>query len=224
MLRAWENRPDTFVCDEPLYAHYLRVTELPHPGAAEVIAHHESDWQKVVAWLTGEIPEGKSIFYQKQMAHHLLPQVEGDWLDKLTHCFLIREPSDMVTSLVEFIPEPTLADTGLPQQVKLFHRVREKTGRIPPVLDSRDVLENPRALLARLCQAIEVPFYEEMLHWPLGRRATDGIWSKYWYSKVELTTGFAPFQPKNVVVPDSLQPLLEKCRGLYQQLYAHRLT
>ena len=38
MMRAWENRPDTFVCDEPLYSYYLRVTGLPHPGALDVIA------------------------------------------------------------------------------------------------------------------------------------------------------------------------------------------
>ena len=29
MMRAWGNRPDTFVCDEPLYAHYLRETGIP---------------------------------------------------------------------------------------------------------------------------------------------------------------------------------------------------
>src|SRR3954466_11759492 len=63
MMRAWGNRPDTFVCDEPLYAHYLQTTGRDHPGAAEVIANHETDWRKVVAWLTGEVPEGKPVFY-----------------------------------------------------------------------------------------------------------------------------------------------------------------
>jgi hypothetical protein len=32
-MRAWENRPDTVVVDEPFYAHYLAVTGLDHPGA-----------------------------------------------------------------------------------------------------------------------------------------------------------------------------------------------
>jgi branched-chain amino acid aminotransferase len=34
MMRAWENRPDTVVFDEPLYAFYLSSTGLDHPGRA----------------------------------------------------------------------------------------------------------------------------------------------------------------------------------------------
>ena len=32
MMRAWENRGDCEVIDEPLYAHYLAHTGLDHPG------------------------------------------------------------------------------------------------------------------------------------------------------------------------------------------------
>ena len=224
MMRSFENRADCAVSDEPLYAHYLQQTRLPHPGADETVTHHETDWRKVVAWLSGPIPEGKQVFYQKQMAHHLLPDIGSDWLDEVTNCFLIREPSDMVTSLIEFIPAPTLRDTGLPQQVEIFDRVRRRTGLTPPVLDARDVLENPQRLLGRLCEAVGVPFTDAMLSWPPGRRATDGVWAKHWYAKVEQTTGFGPFQPKNEPVPDPLQPLLRECRELYEQLYSHRIT
>ena len=38
MMRAWENRPDCIVVDEPLYAHYLQATQLDHPARDEVIA------------------------------------------------------------------------------------------------------------------------------------------------------------------------------------------
>src|SRR5205085_9328425 len=48
MMRSWGNRPDTFVCDEPFYTYYLRATGRAHPGAAEVIAHGETDWRKVI--------------------------------------------------------------------------------------------------------------------------------------------------------------------------------
>ena len=40
MMRSWENRPDTIVCDEPLYAYYLSKTGLDHPAREDVIAHH----------------------------------------------------------------------------------------------------------------------------------------------------------------------------------------
>ena len=85
MMRSFENRDDCFVTDEPLYANFLRVTgRRDHPGADEVIAHHESDWKKVAAWLTGPIPHGRAIWYQKHMSHHLLDDVERDWLDSLS--------------------------------------------------------------------------------------------------------------------------------------------
>ena len=58
MMRSWGNRADTFVTDEPLYAAYLRHhPEVRHPGRDEVLDHHETDWQKVVDWLSG--PSGK---------------------------------------------------------------------------------------------------------------------------------------------------------------------
>ena len=224
MMRSWGNRPDTVVCDEPLYAHYLRETRRPHPGAREVVEHHEADWRKVVAGLTGDLPEGKTIFYQKQMAHHLLPSIERGWLDRVTNCFLIREPYEMLTSLIHFIPNPTIEDTGLLQQAEVFSGVRQRTGRIPPVVDSREVLDAPRAVLGRLCEALDVPFTEAMLSWPPGRRSTDGIWAKHWYAAVEKTTSFKPYAPKNETLPKSLEPLYEQCRVLYQSLHKHRLA
>ncbi len=223
LMRSWGNRADTFVCDEPFYAHYLVQTKLPHPGADEVVRHQENDWRKVTAWLTGPIPDGKTIFYQKHMAHHLLPNMERGWLDKVTNCFLVREPREMLTSLLHFLPEPTLADTGLPQQVEIFQQVKQRTGRTPPILDARDVLDHPRTTLELLCEALNVPFTEAMLSWPPGRRVTDGIWGKYWYGAVEKTTSFQPYSPKDDPLPDSLRSLHEQCEELYQQLYSQRL-
>ncbi len=224
LLRAWENRPDTFVCDEPLYAHYLLATAAPHPGAAEVIRCGETDWRKVVTWLTGPVPEGKAIFYQKQMAHHLLPEIERDGWSGLTHAFLIREPREVLTSYLRVLPNPSLEDMGLRQQIELFEWERERTGRVPPVLDARDVLEHPRAMLERLCAALGVPFMEAMLSWPPGPRATDGIWAKHWYAAVERSTSFQPYAPKADPVPAQYAGLLAQCEALYAHLYARRLT
>jgi Sulfotransferase domain len=224
LMRAWGNRPDTFVCDEPLYAHYLLCTRLPHPGADEVIRHHETDWRKVAAWLTGEVPQGKAIFYQKHMTHHLLPPIDRDWLGVLTHAFLIREPGEMLTSLLRFLPEPSLADTGLPQQVELFRWARDQTGKVPPVIDARDVLENPRQTLQALCAALEVEFLEAMLAWPPGRRPTDGIWARHWYGAVERSISFEPYRPKCEPVPAHVAGLYNQCLELYHVLYPHRLA
>jgi hypothetical protein len=223
LLRSWGNRPDTFVCDEPLYAHYLKATGLPHPGADEVIRRHESDLRKVVGWLTGDVPEGKTIFYQKHMSHHLLPQIDRGWLDQVDNAFLIRQPREVVPSLAKVLTQPRLEDTGYPQQWEIFCQVRERTGRTPPVIDARDVLHNPRRLLTLLCEALEVPFTEAMLSWPPGARPTDGVWAPYWYDAVLKSTTFGPYQRRNEPIPASMNHLLGQAEDLYRRLYEHRL-
>ncbi|GAC1465924.1 MAG: branched chain amino acid aminotransferase [Isosphaeraceae bacterium] len=222
-MRSWGNRSDTAVCDEPLYAHYLARTHLDHPGAGEVIAHHETDWRKVVDTLTTSVPAEKAIFYQKHMTHHLLPEIEREWIGLLKNAFLIRNPREVIHSLVKVLPDPSVEATGLPQQVEIFEWVRARTGSIPPVIDARDVLEDPRRELARLCESLEVPFSERMLSWPPGRRDTDGIWAKYWYENVEKTKGFQPYSPQDEPVPARFRGLLERCQEFYDHLHAHRL-
>jgi hypothetical protein len=223
LLRSWGNRPDTFVCDEPLYAHYLKVTGLPHPDAQEVIRHHESDWRKVVAWLTGDVPEGKTIFYQKHMTHHLLPEIDRGWLDRVDNAFLIRRPREVIPSLAKVLAEPRLEDTGYPQQWEILCQVRQRTGRVPPVIDARDVLENPRRLLTLLCEALGVPFTEAMLSWPPGPRPTDGVWAPHWYGAVLKSTTFEPYRPRNEPIPPSMNHLLGEAEEIYHRLHEHRI-
>jgi hypothetical protein len=223
LLRSWGNRPDTFVCDEPLYAHYLAATGIDHPGRDEVIAHHEPDWRKAVAALVGPVPEGKPIFYQKHMSHHLLPTVGRDWLGSLTHAFLIRDPREMLLSLAKVLPDPGPEATGLPQQVELYRLVCDQGAAAPPVVDARDILEDPRGMLARLCDALGVPFRSEMLSWPPGRRATDGVWARYWYENVEQSTSFQPYAPRAEPLPERLRPVLDACEPYYRMLHDRRL-
>jgi hypothetical protein len=224
MMRAWDNRGDAFVCDEPLYAHYLAETGRQHPGTAEVIAAGETDVRKVIDWLLGPVPGGKRVFYQKHMSHHLLPDMDRGWLRRVTNCFLIREPREVITSLLKHVPDATLPDTGFPQQAEIFDRVIEWTGKVPPVVDARDVLNDPRGVLGRLCEAVGVAFTDRMLSWPPGLRETDGVWAKYWYKEVETTTSFRPYKPKDEPVPERMLGVLGKCEEFYRRLYAHRLV
>jgi hypothetical protein len=224
MMRSWGNRPDTFVCDEPLYAHYLSVTRRDHPGGEEVIAAGETDVRKVIEWLLGPVPSGAAVFYQKHMSHHLIADVPREWLRHVTNCFLIREPREVLTSLVKHVPDAKLADTGYAQQAELYDLVRGWTGKTPTVIDARDVLNNPRRVLGGLCEALGVEFTDAMLSWPPGLRATDGVWAKYWYKEVETTTSFRPYKPKDEPVPHHMREILDICERHYQRLYEHRIA
>ena len=223
MMRAWGNRTDTFVVDEPFYAFYLNATGKKHPGANEVVAAGETDWRRVVAQLTGPVQNGKPIFFQKQMTHHLLPEVDREWLVAMTNCFLIRNPRDVILSYVKKQGEPALENLGFVQQAEIFDWVRLRTGATPPVIDARDVLENPKRILGRLCEAIGIEFSESMLSWPSGLRETDGIWAKHWYDEVVRSTSFQPYRPKDEPVPQRLCEIHERCRVCYERLYESRL-
>jgi hypothetical protein len=223
MMRAWGNRPDTLVVDEPFYAFYLNETGADHPGAAEVIQGGETDWRKIVAHLTGPIPHDAHIFYQKQMTHHLLPQVDRAWLHEVTNCFLIRHPAAVIASYLKKNYEPRLEDLGFVQQAEIFQYVQRYTGSVPMVIDADDVLRNPGGILQLLCNAVGVGFSDSMLSWPPGRRETDGVWAKHWYAEVERSTSFQPYRKQNIKLPEDLREVYEKCRECYDRLYKHRL-
>lgn len=224
MMRAWENRDDATVIDEPFYAHYLVETGVNHPGRDEVIAAQEIDAAKVAATLTGPIPDGKAIWYQKHMTQHMLPDMPLDWLDRVTNCFLIREPERVAASFTIQRPDAAAWELGFEQQARLFDHVCDKLGDVPPVIDAADVLKDPRGTLAALCAKLGIPFSERMLRWPAGPRASDGVWAPHWYSAVERSTGFAPYRPCDATPTDFQQKLADQCRPHYERIAKHRLT
>jgi hypothetical protein len=223
MMRAWENRLDTAVVDEPFYACYLAATGLDHPGREEVIASQPTDWRRVAATLTGPVPDDKAVFYQKHMAHHMLPQFGREWLDEVTNCFLVRAPAEVVASYTETRRGPSLEDLGFVQQGEIFDRVADRIGQAPPVLDAADVLRDPAGMLRSLCAATGIEFDARMLSWRPGPRPTDGVWAKHWYASVLRSTGFHPRRASSKPVPPGLEPLVDAALPVYERLSAHRL-
>jgi hypothetical protein len=223
MMRAFGNRPDTAVWDEPFYAAYLHMTGIDHPMRAEVIAAGPADWRDVVARLVGPVPDGARVFYQKHMTHHMIPAIDRAWIDRVASCFLIRAPEQVLASYTAKREEVTLADIGLAQQAGIFDRVADRLGTAPPVIDAEDVLRDPRGTLSALCAACAIPFDEAMLAWPAGRRPSDGVWAAHWYAAVERSTGFAPYRPREVALAPQLAAIAEEARGYYERLRPYRI-
>ena len=68
MMRSFSSRSDTYVSDEPFYANYLMRTGIDHPGREEIIESYDTDYDSVISDLQNNIPDNKSIWYQKHMA------------------------------------------------------------------------------------------------------------------------------------------------------------
>jgi len=218
-MRSFSNRADTMVVDEPLYAFYLTNTSVDHPARAEILASMPADWREVLTNLVqAPLPDGISVYYQKHMTHHLLPQVDRSALAGLRHAFLIRDPRQLLASYARVRSAPVLSDLGLAQQAEIFAAFGG------PVIDSADVLRDPRAALEALCDALDISFDPAMLSWPAGPRPTDGVWARYWYDAVWRSTGFGPYRPPGKDdLPPKLEGLAAGCQPFYEELAVHRL-
>jgi sulfotransferase family protein len=223
MMRSFENRDDTVVADEPFYAAYLAATGLDHPMREAVLASQPWDWRDVAKDLLA--PQARPVFYQKHMTHHMLPEFGLDWTRQCRNAFLIRAPEEVLSSYAEKRAEVSLADIGFVQQGELFDREADRLGHAPAVIESGDVLSNPRAALVGLCGALGIPFSEKMLAWPPGRRASDGVWAPAWYDAVERSTGFGAAREKaKPPLAESLKPIAAAARPYYERLAAHKIA
>jgi hypothetical protein len=224
MMRSFENRDDCAVIDEPFYAAYLANARVVHPMQQEVLAAQPQDWREVVKQLLGPAPKGRAIWYQKHMTHHMLPQFGRDWIAKMRNAFLIRSPNNVLASYSQKRGEVSLMDIGFVQQRELFEAEADRLGHAPPVIESADVLRDPRTTLTALCGALDIPFPEKMLAWPAGRRDSDGVWAPAWYDAVEKSTGFTP--PGGKIEPfisDELHRIAEAARPHYERLAKFKL-
>ena len=215
LMYSFAQRADTRVVDEPLYAHYLRVSGAPHPGREDVLRSLDPDGERVVrAVILGE--SDRPVVFFKQMAHHLV-ELDRGFLARCANVILIRDPRDMVPSLIVNLPEATLRDTGYAVLDELYDELR-RIGQDPPVLDARELLLDPRSVLGELCERLEIPFDESMLRWEAGPRPEDGVWAPHWYASVHRSTGFEPYRPTRAALPERARPLLAECLPYYERL------
>jgi len=223
MMRSFGSRADTAVSDEPFYGAFLKHSGAPHPMAGEVVASMECDWQKVLADLTGPIPQNRAIWYQKHMWHHMVGDIGAADMRGFTHAFLIRRPREVIASYLAKREQVTLDDLGLARQAQFFDSECQRLGHAPPVIDAGDVLADPERTLGRLCAALGIDWDPAMLRWQAGRHATDGIWASHWNARVEASTGFEPPNPATPALDAEAESLALACEPYYAVLAAHRL-
>lgn len=222
LMRSFSRRSDTTVVDEPLYGPYLATTNASHPGRDELLEVLDSDAQKVIdEMILG--PCDTDVLFLKQMVHHLTTDVDLTFLDRCVNIMLIRDPAEVISSLVKQLPEPTARDVGLDRQIELFRDLQSR-GQEPAVIDARHLLLDPEYVLRRLCEQIGLTWEPEMLSWPAGPHPADGVWAKYWYDNVQRSTGFEPYRAKGSDVPPRCRELLAECRDHYDELRAHAIV
>lgn len=224
MMRSFGARPDTACVDEPFYAAYLTATGLIHPMQEDILAAQSCDGDVVARQLIEDpVPDGKPVFYQKHMTHHMDPSLPRAWMANVTNAFLIRDPARVLASYARKMEEVSLEAIGVPQQAELFDRICQLRGEAPPVVDSDDILADPAGMLRALCAAIGIEYSEAMLSWPAGPKPEDGVWAPHWYDAVWQSTGFGAPRPESPALPASLQTLADAARDHHDRISGYAL-
>jgi Sulfotransferase domain len=217
MMRSFSSRSDCHVTDEPFYGAYLKTTGEPHAMAAEIMSDMDVDWQSVAATMRGPIPDGKALWYQKHMSHHMEGPISVDDFPEHRHVFLVRDPDLMVASYRQKNDLRDAKQLGFERLVEYHDRVSAQMGRPAPVVDSNHMLSNPERGLRALCEAIGIAWDPAMLGWPKGRHSSDGIWASHWYNAVWNSTGFGqPTAPSELTIQE--QQIADQCRPYYDAL------
>jgi hypothetical protein len=221
MMYSFGNRADCEAWDEPFYGFSLKAKGNDHPMRDEIIADMECDWDRLVTKCT--TPSAKPLLYQKHMTHHMLEGYDRSFILTLTNAFLIRDPAKVLASYTQKWAEVDLEAIGFVAQAEIFDMVADQLGHAPPVVDSDDVLADPRGVLTRLCKACGIAFDEAMLAWPKGPKSFDGIWAAHWYNAAWASTGFSVQRAKQVVLPSELQRIADQAQPIYDRLKRHAL-
>jgi hypothetical protein len=238
ITRAFEQLDGCVIYDEPLYAPYLLNHGFDHPERELVIAERENDYHKVIKQITGDLPKGTYFSFQKQMAKHIKPDDDAVWLKSFDNFFLIRNPKEIILSYSKVCPKVTKHDVGIEELYDTYKKVEKFTGKKPLIIDSTDLIKNPRNFLSFLCAELGLNFSEKMLNWstdlqsqnkifnnPFPMLWTENLPPTSWYSNIIESTGFKPYQEskKEVDLPKNLSSVLEECLPFYEKLVQNRL-
>jgi len=216
MMYAWAQRPDTTVWDEPMYGNFLVVTGIEHPMRDDILRTMPTDAAEIVDQMLNSEWPTPVVFY-KNMAHHLVGFDLGV-VDAMDNFLLTRDPKDMLPSLARGMGRvPSLEDTGYAVQIDILERLAA-SGKTAIVVDSRSVLDHPRATLTNLCATLDLEFDPAMLTWRPGPKDYDGVWGSHWYTRLHGATGFEPHTPNNEPLPENLEDLYAQCQPLYDRL------
>ncbi|XP_077992855.1 uncharacterized protein LOC144446884 [Glandiceps talaboti] len=165
---------------------------------------------------------GKEVIFAKDMVS--CAPVQGSYNslpDGYQSTFLIRHPKETYPSFYKLNTsskekgllqtdaiELTLTYGSFQPMYDLYNYLTKEKGQQPVVIDSNDLIQNPRDLLQRYCKIMGIPFYESMLNWQPGNighwhELLSGPYFSFVYKSAIESSGFFPPKPKTVTVPPS---------------------
>ena len=168
----------------------------------------------------------KSVF-SKDFPHYISSIWTDQFLSNFNHSFLIRDPAKTISSIYKHFPDFVIEELGYLEQRELFDKVWVSSDKVPVVIDSDDLLENPYEMIEAYCNAVDIPFIEEALSWKPGKRDEVSWWDGgSFHENLRNSDGLKP-QKRNYVevndLPDRVKKIYDAVMPHYNELYAQRL-
>ncbi|XP_077992874.1 uncharacterized protein LOC144446902 [Glandiceps talaboti] len=189
---------------------YSKLPILPNYSFKDVKKRLEADY-----------PDKEAVFV-KDMISCASAQGNYDSLpDGYQSTFLLRHPKETYPSFYKL--STGLKERGLLQtdaleytlnygsyqpMYDLYNYLTNEKGQHPVVIDTDDLIQNPRDLLQRYCKIMGIPFYESMLNWQPGNighwhELLSGPHFSFIYKSAIESSGFLPPKPKTVTASPS---------------------
>jgi hypothetical protein len=164
--------------------------------------------------------------FSKDFPHYIMHLCDDAFLDQFEHTFLIRDPEKVLPSMYKHWPDFIVEETGFAEQRALFDRLCDKLGRVPPVVDSDDLLADPHGIVQAYCNACDIPYIAEALEWGEGDRKQYSWYdSGSWHGNLEQSTGLKP-QKRDYVAIDHdprIFEIYQQCLPHYEAMKRHKI-
>lgn len=170
----------------------------------------------------------KDNIWIKDFGFQVKPVVNKQFFSHFQHSFLIRHPKDMLPSAFHLWPNMTLQEVGYKELYELFEQVCEYLGFVPPVIDSDDLVDNPYEMSKTYCEALEIPFISDAMHWEKPKSTKELSWFEGGRSHKNLanTTGFKrQSNPTYSSIEDNkvMKEYYDFSLPYYEKLYANKI-
>jgi hypothetical protein len=206
LLYSFESRgEDCIAIDEPLYREclidkgdtvarpYFRelVEGIPPDDCPEEAGVWKREVQSLDERIRGAVEKMASdgVIFCKHMAKHSFLydfdkecQIENVQVIH-RHLLLIRDPVAVLSSWGVSGDvhgnNPTSDEVGIVPLLSIYSKLESRSpSSHPVVLDSDDLVTDPEAVLAAICEDLSIPYKETMIFWKSGPHACDGPWAK----------------------------------------------
>ncbi|XP_072028015.1 uncharacterized protein [Amphiura filiformis] len=211
---------------------------------------------KSYSWIKDQLecipPDNKNIVFCKDISaglegmHEYIP-------DSFRHSFLIRHPFKVFESWervtnhgiedelkrMKISEQPDfILPSGLffKEQYELYQHVKEHYEPNPVIIDTDDLLADPGRLLKAYCQAVGIPYSDELLHWKPGRECLDQQWmvakeliltqtlaNPHAETFASSCFGKSSKVPNQGELSDDVRHCSDVCMEYYEAMYANRL-